>query len=226
MVLVLTACLMGAAVCLGRRFRDRAAGGVVLWSVRALALGTVLPHHYIKTVVDGRVLLDLCDLAGIAAVVCVFVPQEFLTALLFYWGLTLTPHALLTPDFAGVFPSTDFYLFFGPHLAVMVTAAYVVWVKGRGITWRHYRAAVGATILLAAATLAWNMATGANYMYLLAKPASGSILDYFGPWPVYILVEACLTIALWALITLPFQNSGRSRGVADAARPSASDGKV
>ena len=50
---------------------------------------------------------------------------------------------------------------------------------------------------------AWQSLLDANYFYLMAKPINPSVLDYFGPWPIYILVAELLVIGFFAIAMLP-----------------------
>ncbi len=62
-----------------------------------------------------------------------------------------------------------------------------------------YTACVGVADLL----------TGGNYMYLRQKPASGSLLDLMGPWPLYILGGAGVALVFFAVLAAPFRLSRR-----------------
>ncbi len=79
-------------------------------------------------------------------------------------------------------------------------------------TWSSYRFVVLVTAVWAAVTMAFNSIAGTNYGFLNAKPATASLLDVMGPWPVYVLVASALILAVWALMTWPWvRGSSRDR---------------
>jgi uncharacterized membrane protein YwaF len=52
--------------------------------------------------------------------------------------------------------------------------------------------------------------TGADYMYLRAKPGSSTALDLLGPWPWYIGWAALVGIVLFLILDAPFRVLRRS----------------
>ena len=50
-----------------------------------------------------------------------------------------------------------------------------------------------------------NVAWGTNYLYLCSKPVNPTLLDRFGPWPLYIVVVDALALGVFWLLELPFR---------------------
>jgi hypothetical integral membrane protein (TIGR02206 family) len=75
-------------------------------------------------------------------------------------------------------------------------------------TWRSYRFVVAVTAVWAAVTFTFNSIADTNYGFLNEKPATASLLDLMGPWPVYVLVGAALVFTVWALMTWPWERAG------------------
>jgi hypothetical integral membrane protein (TIGR02206 family) len=149
--------------------------------------------------------LQLCDLASIAAVWALWTYSSTAFALTYYWGLTLTSQAFASPELTGPdFPSLQFVSFFGMHSLVVWAAIYLIWGVGLRPDWRGYRVAVLVTLGWGAVMLSVNQLAGTNYGFLNAKPLVASLLDVLGPWPWYLLWEAVLGAAGWALITWPW----------------------
>ncbi len=59
--------------------------------------------------------------------------------------------------------------------------------------------------MYAAALAIFDAVFHANYMYLRQKPSSVSLLNYLGPWPIYLLPGELLALALFLLLWLPFR---------------------
>ncbi|MBO0848951.1 MAG: TIGR02206 family membrane protein, partial [Pseudonocardia sp.] len=134
-------------------------------------------------------------------------------ALTYYWGITLSTQALLTPALAGPdFPSLQFLVFFASHVLVVWAAIFLSWGLRLAPSWPGYRFTVAVTACWAAATLVFNRLAGTNYGFLNAKPETGSILDLLGPWPWYLVPEVALLLLVWALMTAPWQPRTRVAG--------------
>lgn len=215
---------LAAFVALGRRHRGTPAeepfrrGTAVVLAVVGLGmqayqltpddfdLGTSLP-------------LQLCDVATVAAVVALWSRSWRAAGFVYYVGLTLTFQAVLTPSLAEAFPHPRYFGFWALHFLVVWTAAYLTWGLGIRPTWRSYRFTVAATLVWAVATFTFNVVVDTNYGYLNGKPASASLLDFFGPWPIYLVVVMAILWSAWALLlTWPWQRSAGRRPGRQAVR--------
>ena len=95
-----------------------------------------------------------------------------------------------------------------PH-ALVWAAIYLTWGRRLRPEWRSYRIAVVVTVVWAAVTFTFNSIAGTNYGFINKKPATATLLDLLGPWPVYVLTAATLILIVWALMTLPWQRTRR-----------------
>ena len=151
--------------------------------------------------------LHLCDAAILVAIWALLTLRPLACELTYYWGASGTVLAVLTPDVAVGFPAPEFLMYFGLHGAVIATALlvpYGIGVRPRpGSVWRAFLA----TNVYAAAVALINFATGANFMYLREKPSQPTPLDWFGPWPWYLLVAEVVALGLLFLLSLPFRRA-------------------
>lgn len=141
--------------------------------------------------------LHLCDMAIFVAVFALLSLRPLAAETLYFWAGAGTLVAMISPDVGQAFPSGEFIFFFGLHAAVVISA--VVLTFGFGLrprpraAWRVF----ALTNAYAALVGLVNLFTGSNFMYLRAKPNTPSVLDYFGPWPYYLLGGEALALVLF-----------------------------
>lgn len=151
--------------------------------------------------------LHLCDLAVVIAILALLTRHPLAYEMLYFWGLTGTLIAAITPDVDAGFPDFRCLSFFGLHGGVAISA--LVLTLGFGMRPRP-RANVRAFLLTnayAGIAALVNAAWDRNYLYLCAKPSQPSILDWMGPWPWYILAADVLAFVLFTLLMLPYRPS-------------------
>lgn len=206
----LTAALAVGLVWIGRSLRggpgsQRLSRGLALAMLLVLGVMQVvmlLPEHF----VIGRSLpLQICDLAVPLAIYALWTSRRWAFALVYYWGLTATVLAMLTPDLKYGFPHFYFLAFYIGHGAVVVAAVYLCWGVGLRPDWRLYRLTVLVTIGYAVCIYFINGLLGTNFFCVNRKPPTGTILDYFGPYPMHIVVCAMIALTAWAALTYPWQ---------------------
>ncbi|MFP2927773.1 TIGR02206 family membrane protein, partial [Pyxidicoccus sp. 3LG] len=152
--------------------------------------------------------LHLCDAAILLGVWALLTRHRLACELLYFWACAGTALALVTPDLSVGFPHPHFLSYFALHGAVVVAALLLVVGLGYGprpgAVWR----ALLWTNVYAAAVGGVNVAFGTNFLYLCAKPLAPTPLDWFGPWPVYLLVAEGVALGLFTLLALPFRRRG------------------
>jgi hypothetical integral membrane protein (TIGR02206 family) len=216
----LAALAVTAAVCVALPLTARAHPGpwtsVFSRGLAVLLLGAFFAYPLVIGLrgdydLDFDLPLHLTDVVTVVAALALWGRRPLLVELTYFWGLTASVQAALTPALSeDDGPSTFlFWNYFITHSGVVVGALFLV--IGLGLTPR--RGAVGRVFL---ATGAWatvaavgNAITGGNYMYLSEKPETASVLDYLGPWPWYIVSSALLALALFTLLDLPCRRRSR-----------------
>ncbi len=199
---------------LGRRYRAAPAGSLVTCGFAVVQLVVTLGFLGVWLLprffdLHQSLPLHLSDVLRFVAAYALWTRRRWAVAVTYYWGLTLNPQALLTPDLhPDIAPTLEVASYWVQHVLVMWAALYLTWGLGLHPDWRRYRSTVLITLGWAVTVLGINTALGTNYGYLNAKPARGSLLDLFGPWPVYLAIVLGLLVAVWALITLPWVRRG------------------
>jgi hypothetical integral membrane protein (TIGR02206 family) len=195
---VLVALLLAIAA---RRAGDRAAARLARALAIVILAGFVAEHvaYLARGTWTARVNLplQLSDAVTLVAIVALWTPRTgLLTELVYFWALSASLQAVLTPDLGDTFPDVLYFTYFVVHAGAIAAAALLVCglrrLPRRGAVWRVY----ALTVAFAGAAAVGCLATGGNYMFLRRKPASGSLLDLFGPWPWYIAGAAALGLAL------------------------------
>jgi hypothetical integral membrane protein (TIGR02206 family) len=218
-LVVLAIFVVGAVVLVWIGRRQSGAQARVLGRVLAVllvaAFAVALVYKLIRPDIQTSVPLQLCDIAELAAAYALWSQRHWAFALAYYWGLLLSSQALITPDVgtpdegAPDFPHHLFLTFFTLHVLVVWAAIYLTWGQRKRPRWRDYRFTVGVTFLWVAFTFTFNAITGTNYGYLNRKPPTASVLDVLGPWPIYLLTEIAVVLAVWALMTWPWERARR-----------------
>ncbi len=215
-----------AAALLGRRLRGRRAERAFRWCLGAVLLAFAVPKQLGDLVASGwdigtSLPFQLCDLAWMVGAWALFTCGWRSRSLLYFWGLTLTTQAILTPSLEQAWPDPLFVGFWGMHLVTVWAAVYLCIGLGLGPRWRGFAWSALCTAVWVAVMMAFNAAAGTNYGFVSHKPPEASLLDFLGPWPFYVLAEAAIAASVWALITWPWVMAGRRRTAAadrDAGR--------
>ena len=171
----------------------------LIWDKGWQSPQTLLPMH-------------LCDWATITALITLLWPNQRTYELAYFWSLSGTLQALLTPDLFYTFPDLRFVVFFAFHGGVIAAVLYLT--LGAGM--RPYPSSIRRVFAWSLAYLALASAADwllhANFGFLAAKPANSSLLDVLGPWPWYIASLAGLGVIYVLVLYSPFYLADRLRG--------------
>jgi hypothetical integral membrane protein (TIGR02206 family) len=188
--------------------RRHPGGWIVLFS-RALALAILAgwAGEYIADVVLGQwtaqysLPLQLTDAVSAASILALLTGAQLLVELTYFWALTASLQAALTPDLGQAFPSVFYFTYFTYHIGAVVAACFLVFGCRRyprpGAVWRVY----GLTLAVTGVAGVGDLITDGNYMYLRYKPVHSSLLSLLGPWPWYILATAALGLVMLLALT-------------------------
>ena len=149
--------------------------------------------------------LHLCDLLIFVAVYALLTRQPLAAELLYFWAGAGTALAMLGPDVHSGFPDPAFLSFFALHGLVVAAAAVLVFgfrLRPRaGAPWRVLLLTNAYAVVVGLVDLALD----ANYLFLCEKPAAATLLDWLGPWPVYLAAADGLAALLFLALDLPFR---------------------
>ncbi|MED3552033.1 TIGR02206 family membrane protein [Cytobacillus praedii] len=153
--------------------------------------------------------LQLCSLSLILCLILLATRAQIIFQIVYFIGITGAFMAILTPELFLGFPHFRFFQFFITHMLIIWTCLYFVFVhkfkptrKGLFASFLFLNGSAGAAFIA-------NKLTGGNYMFLASKPSNGSLLDYFGPYPYYILALEAAAFFLFFLLLIPFAKKNR-----------------
>jgi hypothetical integral membrane protein (TIGR02206 family) len=170
--------------------------------VLAVAMAGAFVAEQVAYVVTGEwratlnLPLQLSDAVTFVAIAALWRPGPRLNELLWFWALTASLQATLTPDLAQPFPDVRYFTYFVTHGGALVAVVVLGALPRPGGMSRAYAATLAWTALAAIG----DVVTGGNYMFLRHKPSRASLLDVMGPWPVYIAAAAVLALGLFAVL--------------------------
>jgi hypothetical integral membrane protein (TIGR02206 family) len=223
-VIALAFALPLALAAIARAMRSQALARVISWGFAAELIATWALWYWLIAsqgwTSAGTILpMQLCDWAAIATLATLIYPNERSYELAWFWSLSGTLQALLTPDLTYGFPDLRFIVFFGFHAGVI---ASVIWLTA-GLRMRPHLASIPRVIAWSlvyfVSAVVVNAVFHTNFGYLSAKPSEPSLLDYLGPWPLYVVALFGLGLLYVLLLYAPFLVADMIRARKRRSRP-------
>lgn len=156
--------------------------------------------------------LHLCGAGVVLSIFMLIYRKYWIYEICYFWGLGGAIQALFTPDIGQYgFPHFRFFHFFVSHGTLILASLFMTFVYQYRPSHRSVWKIFLYTNVYMAFIAVFNALTGANYLYICHKPATGSILDFLGPWPWYILALEVVGIVAFYIYYSPFALSNLLR---------------
>jgi hypothetical integral membrane protein (TIGR02206 family) len=123
----------------------------------------------------------------------------------YFLGIAGASQAILTPE-AGIygFPHYRVFQTLTAHGSIVTAAILMTVVEGYRPYWSSFKRVFIWTNIYMIVVTGINLSIGSNYLYTLRKPPSASMMDFLGPWPLYLLSLEVVALVLCLLLYLPW----------------------
>lgn len=181
----------------------------------ALTLFIMDGCYYIWLVQTGRwdwgnsLPLELCSISLIITIVLLWTGKKMLYSFVFFAGIGGAIQAVATPVLDLNFPHFRFFHFFYTHFGIILTALYFTWVRGYKPTFKGVIQTMITLNVLLPFLFVINFLVEGNYMFLQEKPRGGSLLDFLGPYPWYILSLELVAFIVFSCLWLLFKERNK-----------------
>ena len=171
-------------------FLGKVLGVLILFGYLSWVILEILAGTFSKTL---HLPFHLCRAANILIFIVLFFRSFLAYEIVFFWGLTVI-HAVITPDITQGFPHYHFIRYWLTHQLMIIGIIYATFVYDiRPHKTSIYKSFL-TLLLFFLITVPVNLSLDANYFWICGKPPVGTVLDYFGPWPWYLIVSTLLAL--------------------------------
>jgi hypothetical integral membrane protein (TIGR02206 family) len=176
------------------------------WHIWNIAIG--------KWTIQTHLPFHLCSVLVWSTVIMLLTKNYQIFEFAYFLGIAGASQAVLTPE-AGIygFPHYRVFQTLIAHGAIVTGAIFMTVVEGYRPTWKSLKRVVIWLNIYALIVTGINLLIGSNYLYTLRKPNTASLMDFLGPWPLYLLALEVIALALCFLLYLPWFIKDRRSGV-------------
>ncbi|PJZ70886.1 TIGR02206 family membrane protein [Leptospira perolatii] len=209
LILIITISLLALLIFLGRSNSSQKPINQI-----GYAIGAILILNYIVYVIyrvkSGYweirydLPMELCNWSMIVTALALFTHNRTFAELSYFWVMSGSVNGVITPDLQVTFPHIYFFIFFIAHSGLVIGSLFIVFgLKLYPRKWSVLRTILYTELFFITAFVVDLLLDG-NYAYIMAKPSSGSILDYLGEWPYYLVNLQILGVVLFFILYVPF----------------------
>ena len=155
--------------------------------------------------------LFLCSFMALFIFIFTTSRRFWLFEILLFWIILGTSQGVITPDIEVGFPSFDYFRYWIVHLGLLTIICYAIVVLKMKPKLKSVFKSFLVLQLYMVVLMVINYFLEANYSYLNKKPISGSVLDYLGDWPYYIIKVQLILVPAFMLIYFPFYIVSRKK---------------
>ena len=156
---------------------------------------------------DKHLPFAMCNVCGVAAFLFLHKKNYLAYEILFFWIMSGTLAACLTPEIKQAFPHYTFIAFWIIHLGLVGGAMYATMVYGMRPGFKSVVKSFIAINIYTVFVSVINLALieyDANYFYTCEKPDVWTPLDWFGPWPWYLIFGQFFAMGFFLVLYSPF----------------------
>ena len=161
-------------------------------------------------VVEERLPLHMCGAMVWVSVYGLWTDRPWTRPLMYYLGIAGAIQGVLQPDSPYGLPHVRFLSTMMSHATLVVAGLWVVLVEKYTPSLPSTLRTLALVHAYAAVIFVFNLLAGTNYLYILAKPESASLMDIFPEWPWYLLVLEGLLLIIVTGMYLPFARLRRA----------------
>jgi hypothetical integral membrane protein (TIGR02206 family) len=154
--------------------------------------------------VERQLPLHLCGIMILVTVYGLATQDRRVYPFIYFFGIAGSIQAVLTPDTLLDFPHARFLNTMISHGLLVVAGFWIVFVEGFRPTRKDAVVSLFVLNVYALGVLFVNLAIGANYLFITAKPETASVLDFFPEWPWYVLILEALAVVIVSGMCWPF----------------------
>ncbi|KIL47937.1 YwaF family protein [Jeotgalibacillus campisalis] len=146
--------------------------------------------------------IQLCSFSTFFGMYLLYRRSTYIFYFFFYVAFFPPVFALLTPDLTYGFPHYFYWKFFLQHIAIPITAVYLLYRDHTVLPIRSIFIAFAALNAVAIPIGIVNSVLGANYFFLAGPPVSDTALSMFGEGWLYILQLEVVALVFFFLTYL------------------------